>query len=163
MAAHFGPVDRFRALQEQFFTGKTSIGPVPPGRWKGAADRGDPPGFDSENSRFPGYYMNELRLRMDRFRIPPRELQEMLPQQSLMLKVAAEALADARWQRASGPRTGVVIGLGLDQNTNNFQLRWWLAAQATAANSKLGLNLSEPEIDGWIEELRNDGRTATHR
>ncbi len=154
MAAHFGPLTDLQALQEQFFTGKTSIGPVPPGRWKGAADRGHPPGFDSE-SRFPGYYMNELRLRKDRFRIPPRELQEMLPQQSLMLKVAAEALADARWQRALGPRTGVVIGLGLDQNTNNFQLRWWLAAQATAANSKLGLNLSEPELDGWIEELRN--------
>ena len=34
---------------------------------------------------------------VDRFRIPPRELEEMLPQQSLMLRVAAEAIADAGW------------------------------------------------------------------
>ena len=35
--------------------------------------------------------------RVDQFRIPPKELGEMLPQQSLMLRVAAEAIRDARW------------------------------------------------------------------
>ncbi len=79
----------------------------------------------------------------------------MLPQQTLMLTVAAEALADARWDRDLGPRTGVVIGLGLDQNTNNYQLRWWIPAQASRWNTQLGLGLSEVELDGWIDALRN--------
>ena len=71
----------------------------------------------------------------------------MLPQQSLMLKVAAEAIDDARWTPELGKRTGVVVGLGLDQNTNNFQLRWWLAAMAPAWNRTLGLGLSDDELD----------------
>ena len=77
--------------------------------------------------RSAGYYLDSFRLRVDRFRIPPRELEEMLPQQSLMLKVAALAIEDARWNQALALRTGVLIGLGLDQNTANYQLRWRLA------------------------------------
>ena len=47
--------------------------------------------------RFDGLFIDELEFRVDQFRIPPSELVEMLPQQSLMLKVAAEACQDARW------------------------------------------------------------------
>ena len=43
------------------------------------------------------YRIDEVALPTDRFRIPPRELEEMLPQQSLFLRLAAEAIADAGW------------------------------------------------------------------
>ena len=43
----------------------------------------------------PGFYIEELNLPIDRFRIPPKELEETLPQQLLMLQVAAAALDDA--------------------------------------------------------------------
>src|SRR5262249_32773694 len=55
----------------------------------GAADRGP-----------PGHYIEELHVPLDRFRIPPKELEEMLPQQVLMLQAAAAALDDA------GAKTG---------------------------------------------------------
>ena len=154
MAAHFGPFADLRAVQEQVLSGETGGEPVPPGRWWGTAGNGRAESGELEPGRFPGYYLDAVRLRVDQFRIPPRELQEMLPQQSLMLKVAAEALADARWDRGLGGRTGVVIGLGLDQNTNNYQLRWWLADQAPIWNRKLDLGLSESELEGWIDALR---------
>ena len=44
---------------------------------------------------FNGYYLNEVALPTNRFRIPPRELEETLPQQLLMLQTAADALQDA--------------------------------------------------------------------
>ena len=51
---------------------------------------------------FPGYYIDSLEFGIDQFRIPPKELGEMQPQQSLMLRVAAEAIGDARWDAQAG-------------------------------------------------------------
>ena len=65
----------------------------------------------------------------------------MLPQQSLMLRVAAEAIGDAHWDASHGLRTGVLVGIGLDLNTTNFHLRWSLADRAREWNQKLGLEL----------------------
>jgi acyl transferase domain-containing protein/3-hydroxymyristoyl/3-hydroxydecanoyl-(acyl carrier protein) dehydratase len=81
----------------------------------------------------PGRFIEQLRVPLGQFRIPPKELEEMLPQQLLMLKTAAAALDDAR-RSSNNPqtKTGVFIGLGLDLNTTNFHLRW-----ASSANSDL--------------------------
>ena len=78
----------------------------------------------------------------------------MLPQQSLMLKVAAQAIEDARWNPSLALKTGVLIGLGLDQNTANYQLRWRLANQVPAWNELLKLGLSPGQVEEWTEALR---------
>ncbi len=88
-----------------------------------------------------------LELPLGRFRIPPTELGEMLPQQSMMLLVAADAIGDARWDERSALRTGVLVGIGLDLNTTNFFLRWAMAAKARRWNRDLGLELSAEHID----------------
>jgi acyl transferase domain-containing protein/3-hydroxymyristoyl/3-hydroxydecanoyl-(acyl carrier protein) dehydratase len=88
------------------------------------------------------------------FRIPPKELAEMLPQQSLMLRVAAEAIRDAAWDPRLAERTGVLVGIGLDMNTTNFYLRWSLGDKARRWNRDLGLDLSETQLAAWIDELR---------
>ena len=58
-----------------------------------------------DDGAFAGYFIDSLEFGVDQFRIPPKELGEMQPQQSLMLRVAADAIGDARWdaQRAVGP------------------------------------------------------------
>ena len=51
----------------------------------------------------------------------------MLPQQLLMLEVAANALDDAGLSELTSEqqcRTGVFIGIALDLNTTNFHFRW---------------------------------------
>ncbi len=93
----------------------------------------------------------ELFVPLDRFRIPPKELEELLPQQVLMLQTAAAALDDCHGQVSTAdgdPRTGVFVGLGLDLNTTNFHLRWAakqaneeyadLAGPAMTANRVMG-------------------------
>ena len=42
-----------------------------------------------------GYFIDELEVPIGEFRIPPKEIEEMLPQQLLMLQVSERALADA--------------------------------------------------------------------
>ncbi len=49
-----------------------------------------------------GSRIESITLPVARFRIPPMELEEMLPQQTLMLQVAAEAMDDCRSNVASG-------------------------------------------------------------
>ena len=65
-----------------------------------------------------------MTLDAGRFRIPPRELEELLPQQLLLLDVAANAVEGARFHDEVRLRTGTYIGCGLDPNTTNYHFRW---------------------------------------
>ncbi len=94
------------------------------------------------------------------FRVPPNELSEILPQQSLMLRVAAGALRDAgMWrggERATPqPRVGVFVGIALDLNTTNYHFRWALPELARQWAARAGIELTEAELADWIAELKN--------
>ena len=98
MAAHFGPFEGLAAFQDRVLGGEAGREPAR----RVAGGRRRRPRSGSLDPPVRGFYLDSFRLRVDRFRIPPRELEEMLPQQSLMLKVAAEAIEDAGWDPASG-------------------------------------------------------------
>ncbi|SIO57153.1 PfaB family protein [Singulisphaera sp. GP187] len=108
-----------------------------------------------ERNKPRGYGIDELALRPERFRIPPRELEEMLPQQSLALQVAADAIADAGWDDRPRLRAGVFVGIGLDLNTTNFHVRWSMLPSARRWNDELGLNLTGDDLESWITDLRD--------
>jgi 3-oxoacyl-(acyl-carrier-protein) synthase/3-hydroxymyristoyl/3-hydroxydecanoyl-(acyl carrier protein) dehydratase len=67
--------------------------------------------------------IDEVTFPLNRFRVPPAELREALPQQLLMLSVAADAVEHAGGL-VDPPTAGAFIGLGLDINTTNFHFRW---------------------------------------
>src|SRR5262249_14874900 len=128
--------------------------PRTPDRWWGAEKSAwfQEQGF--RNTSFLGYFIDQVSIAADQFRIPPKELEEMLPQQLLMLMVAAEAIADSHWNQDQLLQTGVFIGLGLDMNTTNFHFRWSLLNRARECSRELSLNLSEEELQVWTSELR---------
>ena len=120
VGAHVGPWKTAGELKEFLLGGAPT--PAPARKHNG---------WDQAGSPCPaGYFVESIAAPLDRFRIPPREMEDMLPQQLLMLHVAAEALedcpADANREQnnAMNSRTGVFIGLGLDLNTTNYHLRW---------------------------------------
>ncbi|MFO0822889.1 MAG: beta-ketoacyl synthase N-terminal-like domain-containing protein [Gemmataceae bacterium] len=125
IGAHFGPWESSRAVEEQLLAGNTDT-PMPKVNGWQLANMPCPAGFGIE----------ELTLPIDRFRIPPKELEETLPQQLLMLQVAAAALDDCKSKPTTGdaPTTGTFVGLGLDPNTMNFNLRWAALASGGAAD-----------------------------
>jgi 3-oxoacyl-(acyl-carrier-protein) synthase/3-hydroxymyristoyl/3-hydroxydecanoyl-(acyl carrier protein) dehydratase len=100
------------------------------------ASRGLVPPENSPNAHAPGSPIaivgvaadlrkrfDELALPVGRFRVPPAELREALPQQLLMMVVAADAVDDAGGL-LDPTSAGAFIGLGLDPNTTNFHFRW---------------------------------------
>jgi acyl transferase domain-containing protein/3-hydroxymyristoyl/3-hydroxydecanoyl-(acyl carrier protein) dehydratase len=125
VAAHVGPWADARALGERLLAGG---GPAPEPKTNGWARASAPCP--------PGFLIDELAVPIDRFRIPPKELEEALPQQLLMLTVAAAALDDQTNGRSQPgedyPFTGAFVGLGLDPNATNFHLRW--SARAAGAD-----------------------------
>ena len=66
-------------------------------------------------------HIDTIHAPINRYRLPPAQMLEMLPQQLLMLNTATAA-ADMAGEIPAA--TGVFIGLGLDCNTGHFYVRW---------------------------------------
>jgi PfaB family protein len=154
MDARFGPWQSLRSYQERVLGGDQSAEPTPPRKWWGAQECAWFRNEGLSRTPFKGYYLDEVAVAAEQFRIPPREMEEMLPQQLLMLQSAAAAMADAGLDRDGNLRAGVFIGIALDLNTTNFSFRWSLAEQAAVWQKELGLELSAEDLASWTAALR---------
>jgi acyl transferase domain-containing protein/3-hydroxymyristoyl/3-hydroxydecanoyl-(acyl carrier protein) dehydratase len=154
MDARFGPWQSLRAFQERVLGDRSVHEPASPLRWWGVTESGWFREMQRAESVARGYFIDEFSVPLDRFRIPPKELEEMLPQQLLMLQAAAAAVEDAGIDHERHLRTGVFIGLGLDLNTTNFSVRWSLRDRAHRWARALGLQLTPDEVDLWGQQLR---------
>lgn len=129
MAAHAGPLSSLRAFQEQTL------------------------GSEALNLRS----IDELHVPLDRFRIPPKELEELLPQQLLALQTAAAALDDCRGKSNDSDegdtRSGVFVGLGLDLNTTNFHLRWMARQLDPSQADSVGPALNANRVMGALGSI----------
>lgn len=119
LAASVGPWEDLAALSKRWFTGSDDTEP----------DR-RPNGWGLDRRLPPGYYKPLVDVPIGRFRIPPSEMADMLPQQAQMLLTAADALGDAGFSPDPGRLAGAFIGLALDPNTTNYQFRWSLEREA---------------------------------
>jgi len=155
MDASFGPWNSLRAFQHRVLGGRNGAEPTGAHHWWGAEQSDWFADADLRDCPFKGYTIDGLHIPIDKFRIPPKELEEMLPQQSLMLQVTERAIADARLPDDQRLRTGVFIGIGLDLNTTNFSFRWSLLDKAREWSEQLGLGLSEPGLAEWASSLRD--------
>lgn len=155
LAARFGPWQSTLAVRQRLLAGGEETEPSLPSNWWGVEQSRwfQAAGFDA--AQFRGYFIEQVGAAPGQFRIPPKELEEMLPQQLLMLQVAAEALAAAGNSGEDRLSTGVFIGLGLDLNTTNFTLRWSLLAKAREWAEQQQLGLSAAELANWTASLRD--------
>ena len=153
--ASFGPWQTMDDFQDRVFGGDSDRRPLSPTRWHGVRESNWFKNEHADGTPFAGYYRNQVSLSSQRFRIPPREMEEMLPQQLLMLHTAAEALSDAGCGADDNGATGVFIGIALDLNSTNFNLRWAMAGQTTGWARQLGRDLTPAEQDQWTAELRD--------
>lgn len=154
MDARFGPWSSLRAFQERVLGGDTASVPTTPANWHGAQSTAWFKDEGLESTKFAGFYLEDIQVAPDQFRIPPREIEEMLPQQLLMLQAAAGAMENAGLDRDDNLTTAVLIGIALDLNSTNFSYRWSLPERAGVWSDELGV---EPNLEsnGWIAHLRD--------
>ncbi len=155
LGVHFGPWDSLADFQHRVFGHPAEKPAALPATWWGAEKSRwfAEAGFDRSDCR--GHFVPAVTAAAGEFRIPPRELAEMLPRQLLMLKIADAALRDAGLKNEDLLFTGVFIGAGLDLQATNFSVRWGIEALAAGWAEKLGLQLSPAELAAWVAELRD--------
>ena len=153
MATAFGSATSLREFQELIFKGQTNFIHRPQQRWKGSdriVDRiiGDPP--------LIGGYCDELSIDVGDFHIPPKEIPDILPQQLLMLKVAAAAMDDAGLERRKKRLDlGAVIGIDFDFEATNFHLRWQLSNLMNRWLENHEGNRRTIEKHAWLKSLQD--------
>ncbi len=123
MDAHFGSFDNLREFDHAIYEGLQSFKELPPKRWKGLENHdtilksyGFPSGKAPE-----GAYIEDFDFDILRYKIPPNEVDAMIPQQLLMLKVADNALRDA--QIREGGNVGVIVAMESDKSLHQFRGR----------------------------------------
>ncbi len=152
METRFGRIESLREFQETTLAGGSLVGNRPEHRWRGS----DEPSRRWLSGDPPGAYIDSVSIPIGRYRLPPNEIPEALPQQLLMLQVVDQALADAGLtERQRRERAGVIVGMALDLNTSNFHFRWVLERLARTWAARLGLELSEEEFQAWVDHLRD--------
>ena len=154
MGAHFGPWDSLATLRARLLGGDAQVTPQQPEHWWGARQSQWFHDAGLSQTDFRGFFVNSVDVAPGTFRIPPKEIEEMLPRQLLMLKVADEALKDAGLNKEDLLFTGVFIGTGLDLNATSFSLRWGMQKWARSWAEKLGRKLNDHELKTWIADLR---------
>lgn len=148
METHFGPWHNRTAFIQRTLTGSDIEKPATADNRWGIASL----------SAIRGYCIDRVEIPLGQFRIPPRELEDMLPQQLLMLKVAAAALNDAGLGDIRNDNridTGVFIGIGLDLNTTNFHLRWSMLDKARQWAREADQGLDDEQLQSWLADLRD--------
>ena len=153
MGAAFGPLESLAQFQQAMFNAEPAIRHRPTRRWKGCEAVTDPPpGVQISN----GAFIDEIKVGIADFHIPPREIPDILPQHLLMLQTAAAAMTDAQMSlRADRPLMGVVIGIEFDFEATNFHFRWSLPDLVQQWNNDAGLNLAPAEIQQWLQQLQD--------
>jgi acyl transferase domain-containing protein/3-hydroxymyristoyl/3-hydroxydecanoyl-(acyl carrier protein) dehydratase len=151
MDVHVGPWKNLRKFQERLFGGDSKTEPAADRSWWGVPESDWFAATGLERDQLKGYYIHQVDVPIGQYRIPPKELQEMLPEQLLMLNVAAGALADAGYSRDDGADTGAFVGIGLDPTVSNLQLRWDLQDKIKEAAA----GIDDATRAEWLQTLRD--------
>ncbi|NOY14583.1 MAG: polyketide synthase, partial [Deltaproteobacteria bacterium] len=160
MGAHFGPWDSLKHFQQRVLGSCEEVAACAPKHWWGVEKSAWFSQSAAQDVSFNGYFVPQVTAPPGKFRIPPKELAEMLPRQLLMLNVADQALRDAGLKNEDLLFTGVFIGTGLDLNATNFSFRWGIQQQARLWAEQLGLDLTAVELAAWIDSLRQSAGPA---
>ena len=80
-----------------------------------------------------GAYLDEIAIRPGEFKISPKEIPEILPQQLLMLQTADHALRSIKRTPEETRNWGVYMGINLDFASTSFASRWAIEKDARAA------------------------------
>ncbi|MDX6770968.1 MAG: beta-ketoacyl synthase N-terminal-like domain-containing protein, partial [Elusimicrobiota bacterium] len=140
MDARFGTLTGLRPYQEAVLGGGAAEPVYAEERWYGL----DAP------AGFKGRFLKAVGADAASWRIPPKELEEMLPQQHLALQTAAAAIADAGLSEDGRDRVGVFLGVAFDLGVTHYDFRW---SQEPAARDAAGPALTANRVMGGLASV----------
>lgn len=156
MAGRVGPWED-DALLARLLGDDAPVPPPPSPRWYGV-ESSELLRRSGHRAGLPGARrVGPIEIAPGRFRIPPRELAECLPQQLLFLEMARRAAEDAGLGERPdlGERGAVFTGIALDLASTQFHLRWIAPVWVRRWAAESGAELDPATLERWTEELRD--------
>ena len=158
MDAFFGGCDGLDAFDRTIYDGKQHFIPLPPQRWQGIETETEllkKHGFVTGKEP-EGAYIKDFDFDFLRFKIPPKEEDQLIPQQLLMLKVADRAIQDAGLKE--GGNIAVIIAMETELALHQYRGRVDLSWQIKEGLKEANITLSPEEIT----ELENIAKDSLH-
>lgn len=142
MDAQFGDCIGLSELARTIYDGKQHFKELPATRWKGLASNAP-----------QGAYIDAFELDFMRFKLPPKDDSQPIPQQLLLLKVADNALRDANLPESGN--VAVIVALGTELSLHQFRGRLDLSWQIKDSLQKAGIQLTNEQINA-LENITKD-------
>jgi PfaB family protein len=142
MDAHFGEYAGLDAFDRAIYSGSQGFRSVPPNRWKGLeSDAELLKTYGFSNGEAPqGAYIQDFELDFLRFKLPPRQEEQLIPQQLLALKVSDQAIQDAGL-KPNRP-VAVIVAMGTELALHQFRGRCDLVWQLQQSLDQAGIELT---------------------
>lgn len=157
MAIHCAGCEELEDFYQTVYAGQAHLRPLPAKRWKGFD--GDPAllkQFGFADGKAPeGGYIENFDVDLLRFKIHPKELETMEPQQALILKVADQALKDAGIQLEAKANVAVLIAMESELAIHHYLARWDMSWQLRQALEQSGLELTEEKYEELEDICKN--------
>ncbi|WP_338398255.1 beta-ketoacyl synthase N-terminal-like domain-containing protein [Persicobacter psychrovividus] len=159
MDLHFGEVTNLEEFYFTLFEGKQHFRSLPPRRWKGLEQLPSVSRLFGlpEAEKIQGNWLESFDLNLRRFKIQPKEAQRLTFQQTLMLKVADQALKDAQMEGLEGKGANVAVLMAMESELeiHHRMGRWDLSWQVTQALEQAGLSMEDAKESSLTGILRN--------
>lgn len=142
MDAQFGMVEGVDNLINTIYDGTQHFTELPRKRWKGLSS--DAP---------KGAYIESFEIDFLRFKSPPKEDDQPIPQHLLLLKVADNAVQDAQIPEDSN--VAVIVSLGSELSLHQYRSRLDLSWQIEDSLNRAGITLQKDDIDDLVEIVKD--------
>ena len=155
MDAHFGPLNGLYDFARGLYEGEAAFIDLPENRWKGLDRHPDLlKQFGLEGDVPKGAYIGTFDIDFMKYRIPPNPEDEPIPQQLLLLKVADNAVRDARL--GEGQNVAVIVALGTELALHRYRGRADLNWQIEQTLNNAGITLDNEQT----EELKRIAKSG---
>ncbi|NQU65114.1 MAG: 3-hydroxyacyl-[acyl-carrier-protein] dehydratase FabA, partial [SAR324 cluster bacterium] len=155
MEAHFGSSNGLDAFDYALYSQKQQFKALPAKRWKGIENQAELlADFGFKEGKPPrGSFIEDFSLDVLRYKIPPNEVESMIPQQLLMMGVADKAILDANIKE--GANVAVLIAMESDPTLHQFRGRIDLGLKMEQALASVRNELDETQVSDLQKTLKD--------
>ncbi|MGC9403820.1 beta-ketoacyl synthase N-terminal-like domain-containing protein [Vibrio genomosp. F10 str. 9ZC157] len=143
LASHFGSLQSVNEFDHAIKTNDNAFIKLPNKRWKGLDRHPELLSQLGLHGVPSGAYIDQFDLDFLRFKVPPNEDDRLISQQLLLMKVADEAIRDAKLE--AGQKVAVLVAMETELEMHQFRGRVNLHSQLADSLENMGIDLTEAE------------------
>ena len=148
MDTHFANADSLQSFKAVLAQQTSALRPLPVKRWKGLEQNADVMQAMGLNQAPVGGFIDSFDMDFLRFKVPPNEKDQLIPQQLLMMKVADNAALDAGLKE--GANVAVLVAMGVELELHQYRGRVNLATQIEQSLQEQGITLSAAQREQLV-------------